>query len=526
LAAIDGNPGTAWQTALGAPDQAGQWVQYTLDAPLTVSRLDLQVVADGRHSVPTRITVSADGQAESVDLPAVADRKAPGSVVAVPVDLPAPVTGATIRVTVDSVRSETTTDYDTQAQDTLPIGIAELGIPGLTAPPTPANLSGTCSDDLLTIDGNPVWVSVSGTTATALARDPLSVALCGPDVAGIHLVAGSHTLRSVNGATSGIDLDALALASAAGGGAATVSPSGQLAPPAKVPTPSVTLGRQTSTTIHLELSGVTTSTQPFELVLGQSINAGWQATTAGHAFGRPVLIDGFANSWRIDPVLLESDIQDGRLAVTLNWAPQRSVNLALVISAATVVLCLGILLVVVLRRRRSGVEGYDGENDDVDAYTDRTDNELTWVEGDKSVPAPWGMTVAGAVVVGIAAWLIAAPITGLVVGVATGVVLRRPRWRLVLGVVATVAIAAVGIYVVVSQGVDPKPANGGWPAAFGVAGALAWVGVLFLVADGAVEVIFGSRRRRGESDDVEVDESMGVAPDSEPGAAQVPELKI
>ena len=58
-AAADGNPGTAWQPGFGAPYQKGQWLEYDLKKPITFDHLDLQVMADGRHSVPTSIEVSA-----------------------------------------------------------------------------------------------------------------------------------------------------------------------------------------------------------------------------------------------------------------------------------------------------------------------------------------------------------------------------------------------------------------------------------------------------------------------------------
>ena len=63
-AAIDGDPATAWQSAFSPTDQAGQWVQYTLASPLAFDTMDLSVVADGRHSIPTELRVSAGGRTE------------------------------------------------------------------------------------------------------------------------------------------------------------------------------------------------------------------------------------------------------------------------------------------------------------------------------------------------------------------------------------------------------------------------------------------------------------------------------
>ena len=97
-AAIDGDPNTAWTP--GFTFQAGRWLELEVARPLTFDRMDLQVVADGRHSVPTRLRIDVDGApARTVDLPAVEDRAGEGSTVTLPLRFE-PVTGRTIRVTV------------------------------------------------------------------------------------------------------------------------------------------------------------------------------------------------------------------------------------------------------------------------------------------------------------------------------------------------------------------------------------------------------------------------------------------
>ena len=51
-AALDQDPATAWVTPFSTVD--GQYVNVALPAPITVDHLDLQLVADGLHSVPTQ----------------------------------------------------------------------------------------------------------------------------------------------------------------------------------------------------------------------------------------------------------------------------------------------------------------------------------------------------------------------------------------------------------------------------------------------------------------------------------------
>src|ERR1700735_5431496 len=55
-ATLDGNASTAWQPGLGSAAQVGSTRSYALAKPQTLTTLDMQVIADGRHSVPTSMT--------------------------------------------------------------------------------------------------------------------------------------------------------------------------------------------------------------------------------------------------------------------------------------------------------------------------------------------------------------------------------------------------------------------------------------------------------------------------------------
>ena len=65
--ALDGDPTTAWQTPFGVPAD-DPWIRVRAEQPFTVEELRLQVRSDQRHSVPTELTLVADG----VDLGPVA----------------------------------------------------------------------------------------------------------------------------------------------------------------------------------------------------------------------------------------------------------------------------------------------------------------------------------------------------------------------------------------------------------------------------------------------------------------------
>ncbi len=347
--AFDGDPATAWSTAFGAP--VGQWVEVATPAPVTFDHLDLQVIADGKHSVPTQVRIDAGGQSRTVDLPAISDGPVGAAPVAAPVHF-APLTGSDVRVTVTGARDVTTLDYHERQPSTMPVAIAEVGLPGVQRPALPVQLPATCRNDLLTVDGRTVGVELAGTTAAAAAGRPVDLSLCPATsaVAGLSLAAGDHEVRSAAGTRTGVDVDGLVLGSDAGGTTMALGERGELpatvtqpaAPPAATPTVRVT--SKSSTKVELAVSGARPGT-PFWLVLGESENAGWEATVAGTNIGGSTLVDGYANGWRVRPA-------SGSFSVTLRWTPQRNVWIALVISALALLACL-VLALRGWRRRRS-----------------------------------------------------------------------------------------------------------------------------------------------------------------------------
>ena len=185
-AAFDGDPATAWRPPLG--DQAGRWVELDAGAPVTVERLDLALVADGRASVPTRLRVEADGEpVTTVVLPALADGGPEGATSPVRVEVP-PFTATTVRVLVEEVRAVSSTDSFSNDPQTLPVGIAEVGLP-VAVGPAPARLDTGCRDDLLTVDGRPVAVRVAGAASTwrrapTWSRSARASTSCGRPTAG------------------------------------------------------------------------------------------------------------------------------------------------------------------------------------------------------------------------------------------------------------------------------------------------------------------------------------------------------
>jgi TRAP-type C4-dicarboxylate transport system permease small subunit len=285
----------------------------------------------------------------------------------------------------------------------------------------------------------------------------------------------------------------------------------------------------TATTVHLTVTGLGSGagSGPADLILGESINAGWTATVVGGGrLGPPVLIDGFANGWRMDPSDLGSAVHGGTVSVVLQWQPQKQVNIALIISAVAIIGCLVLAILPVRRRSRRRKRQHSRTTEPLDgevggtalggaglasrgAASDEPASPSYPVVTDAPSLAPpfrpegprapvWVALLAG-VLTGAVAGAIAAPMAGAAVGLATGVVLLVPRLRVVLGLVAVACVVAAGGYTVLHQSYHHIPPDGAWPLSFGKASEWAWGAVVFLGADGVVDVILRRRPRRGRT---------------------------
>jgi arabinofuranan 3-O-arabinosyltransferase len=370
-ATLDGNSATAWQPGLGTPAQQGATLTYQLAHPVSLDHLSMQVIADGRHSVPTSMTIASGSQTRTIHLPPIADSTVPGAVTSVPVTFPSLV-GSQFVVTFTGVRYEYAANYYSAGPLALPLGVAEIGMPGVQSPATPTQLPGTCASNLLSIDGHPIDVALVGSTQNALSGGEVQVVPCGPDARGITLGPGTHVVQTATGHTAncaptpstctGWDLDQLVLDSAAGGGAgATPTPTSAGTPQLPAiqpgPAPAVTV---TASHIDSKTAAVKGAQEPFELVLGESVDKGWHATAepgphappGAHAvdLGTSDLIDGFANGWQISARDLAA-LGGSNFTVEMTWTPQKFVWGALAISGATLALCLVLGLLPTRSRR-------------------------------------------------------------------------------------------------------------------------------------------------------------------------------
>jgi arabinofuranan 3-O-arabinosyltransferase len=540
--ALDGNPSTMWSPGFGP--QVGEWIQVHVPATISFNHLDLQVVADGHHSVPTSLTISTQSGTDRVTLPPIADGRRQDSTVSVPISFPT-LTGNQIQVTFTGVREEQTKNYYSHSPITLPIGIAELGIPGVDAPAAPASMPGNCQSNLLTIDGRPVSLRITGSTAGALDGDSLTVQTCGNDANGITLGPGQHVIQSASGHVTGFDINQLVLDSAPGGGPEAEFAGSPLPAPTPGPAPTVRVVSQTATSFHLAVTG---AGGPFWLALGESLNKGWVATVGQKNLGQGTLIDGFGNGWLVNPADLGRAVQGGAFDVTLTWLPQKKVNIALAVSAITAVLCL-LLALLPNRWRRTIRPLWRKRSRRVQARAQAAGSTTgarvrRWTSDDppelgsplsaiRQRPRWWSYVLAPVLAGGIAAGVLTKPDLGLAVAGAVLLILLIRHLRFLLTLTAVGLMAATAVYTMKHQSIFHFP-PGGWPINFEPASELAWAAVVLLAADAIVEVARGVTVRRataGPSEPVATPvETAEVAAVPEavvvPEAALVPEAVV
>jgi len=503
--AIDGDPTTAWQSPFGAP--AGQSISLTLAQPVTFDELDLVVFADGRHSTPSRLRITAgEGAVREVDVAPVPDGSAENAAATIPLAFE-PITGTDFTVTVTEVHPREVIEYFTGAPVTAPVAIAELGVDGIRRAPAPATLASGCRSGVIAVDGTDVPVRLVGSTVDAERREGTPFELCAP---GLLLTTGRHEVGSTEGRSTGVDVDRVALTSAAGGAAASVAQVAEGSPNtgtevrAGAPTVRVTGNDRDHATVR-----VTGADAPFWFVLGESDNAGWRAEADGDDLGASTLVDGYANGWIVQP-----DAAGRPITISVRWTPQRVVDSALVISAGFGLVALGIVAWTSVRlrrrRRRNGATAI-GADDPTTATTDPLDRVdpldpvdllgpvdpvLVRPTGGATGDRPGtGVLIVVPLVAGVIAGVFLQPWAAPILAAATFAALWWPRARALLRLFPAVGVGLCGFYILVQQYRHHFAPRFEWPTFFGRVNQLAWLAVLALAADVIIEIVLERRRR-------------------------------
>ena len=475
--AVDGDPATSWQTPINGA--VGDWIEVRYPQPVTVDHLPITVVADGRHSIPPHMTLLGAGGAGPM-AGGEGGRGAGGAGGATTtVDVPTgPVTGTTFRFRIDQVHEVASKDWFGGARTVVPVGVAELGLPTRPALPAGTPFPDTCREDLLTVGGTPVGLRVVGTVDQALSRDLMRLESCS---APVEVPAGRTLLTTTQGRTSGLDVDLLTLASAAGGGPGVDT----LAhPPGPGPTPPRTTTDRPSRLTYT--ATVKAADEPYWVVLGQSLSPGWHAEANGKDLGEPTLINGFANGWRVDPKVVGANA-----TITMTWTPQTLVWLAIGASLLGVALCL-FLAVRPIRWLAGAPLPEDGIPDmDVRGIAPLAP------DGDR---LPLLRGALGGLAVGLVTLVFMGPWVGLAAGLVTALALVLRRGQVLLRLACVGALAAAALFIVAKQARNDYLVDFDWMNKFEVTHAWALLATALLAIDPLVEVL---RRHRRAADGTE-----------------------
>lgn len=408
--AADDDPGTAWTSPF----------QRALGSTLTFTSTDdsrdtlvLQQPTDDRHSTITGLRITQADRADTVTVPP------PDGDGRSTVTLRTPLRRGDFTLEVTAVASRFTIDRRFAERTELPVAIRELEGVGRSQFAL-TDHAPYCATDLVSIDGEPLGVSMDETVFTALrAGQSVERPLCDP----VDLGAGTHRVSSHR--SPGLQVDAVVLRSP------------DTAAPAATP-PTVTLERTRLT----RTATVSPCPDGCWMVLGEGHNKGWRASVDGESLGEPVQVAGGMNGWWLPP-------SDTPTVVRMEWTAQTPVNVALAASALGVLVCIGLALRV-HRRTRPVI--------DARVAPPRLDRTVL-------APVPLRAAVASAATAVVLAALIAQPSAALVAAAPAALVLatRRPR---IAAVAATLLFSAVAAMAVIRQVTMRFPADAAWPARF------------------------------------------------------------
>ena len=457
--AIDGDPTTAWVPAVGPGD--GQSMSISLNKAVTIHQLNMVLVNDGHHGLPTTIALSNGTTSEQITMPAIppAPNSENGATSAVTVPVAVPLTGTNFSVTIVAKRAPKITDYSLFGPNSLPIGIAELGIPGVTAPTTSSFVNTGCRTDLLQVNGVAVPIAGSGSTADLLNGKGITFSTC--STTPISFQAGANTIIGAKDPSIPLTTDTVALGSAGGGAPLSITNGRFDLPPAQAAVPATVL-HQSRTSVSATIEG---TGAPTTLVFGQSLSSGWSLSIDGHRWSlSPRLVDGFANGWDL-PAFPAGSVHH----LVLTWSPQKTVDLALYAS----VIGLGLVLVLTLRRSRR--LGFPTAALDVPTFWSRRRDLRS-----SGRPHLVAILVAIAIATFTTSWL-ALPAFALF-----GVVVARGRWGRAMSVALMTAGLAITTFSV-AIGAHRWPWNILWPTHFGVANGCTWAVLAILFVDATIE---------------------------------------
>lgn len=476
--AVDGDLLSAYISPVNHP---AQQLSFTYPNPVSINSLALTAMVGRKYSIPTRISLDVDGTRVGT-FDAGSRKTVTNSGLTNPDDAMAQIdfatgklTGTTFSISIDAVEERHSKDWFSGTPTLLPIAVNEVGLPAIEVPADDSPFSTQCRDDLLTVDGAKVPLRLSGTYSAASTGGIIDVVGCAVPA---RIESGTVDLVTGRGTMTGFDLDLLTLRSTAGGDAATGASStrssategGSSRASRSVPV----IESERTGRLSYRITPAATE-RPYWLILGQSRSDGWTATTSdGRDLGKPVLINGFANGWRVDPADLGPST-----TIELRWTPQRMVWTGLGLSAVGVLVCLALAL---WPRPR----GRDPLETDPEAAVlpalaiPQTDPEVA--------PRPLIMAMV-VVMAGILGTFFGGPVAGAITAVASVLAVTSSVGRWLVRAASLGLFAAAFGYVTLAEALRSYPIDFKWVANFEVTHSWSIVATSLFVVSIAVDAL-------------------------------------
>jgi arabinofuranan 3-O-arabinosyltransferase len=413
-AAFDGDPDTAWITPFHS--SVGSRLTVALRPDSTVSTLRLRQPSSDQLAVITAVRVVVDGVTSDVLTVPPPDSSGVSSIA-----FPA-ASGDELTLEIAAVVPNLTSNERYNAVAQLPSAISEIS--GLPLARSERAAPAACMSGLLAVDGQPIALAVD--MAALLAGESVVAQPCGADE--VRLAAGPHHLLSTAGLITGIDVDAITVVPAAALPAAF---------PAADRQPSgVTILDRSATSARIEVPACPNGCW---LIFGEGHSPGWQATVDGTKLSAPEPVSGGANGWFLPP-------STSTTTVDITFTPQRTLDIALLLSAAAVAVCVLLVGAPMIRRRPRVRSPIAASPPSLVA---------PWQQaGSRAATAAAVTLVVGALALVGGWWALAAlPVAALVV--------HRRQLRLA-GLLAVVGIGSAGLLVAARQLRSSWPAATGW----------------------------------------------------------------
>lgn len=419
-AAFDADPTTAWVSPF-APAGA-LWIDFELDTATDTITIT-QPSGDFSTISEIRISDTMDASIHAVEAPTST------------IMLDEPIGPGPVRIEITEIAPAMAVEYASGAEVTLPVAISEIAA-GSEVLDIPAETSSACRDDLLTINGEPVPITLD---SVEIGGGPTGASVMAkPCVESIELDAEDNLL--IGHAPGALRVDRVVIS--------------ETAAPLRPSLPAEAHGTAIATPLNptRTLIEVTGCADGCWLIHGHGHNPAWRASIGGVGLGEPASVSGGLNAWYLDGTLLD----DGAATVELSFTAQRWLDLAWVITA--VGLAISLIIIVRSGRRRLSTPAMWSPRRPLPSQTS---------------PRPIATIVAIAVLSALAI----GPVWG-VVGLAAGLLAylreRALEWF------ATVLIAAVAVWIAVSNRIERPPPDLAWPTEFSIVHPLALFAVVVL----------------------------------------------